>query len=78
MSKIYFIATAALLIVFSAGFLVGKAQNDSGRYFLKEFDDAILIFDTKTGKGYTNFPDEKKYFEIDIINGQKKEYKAKK
>lgn len=67
---IYFIIA---LMLFCIGFLTGKTQNDSGRYFLKEYSNGANVFDTKTG--VSNFYDNntKKYYQIDIKNAKGRE-----
>lgn len=72
---IYFISA---LILFCIGFLIGKTQNDNGRYFLKNESDGIIIFDTSTGVIYFGERNTKKYFEVDIKNATSKDYKPKK
>lgn len=72
---IYFIAA---LLLFCVGFLLGKTQNDSGRYIFKDYSNATSVFDTETGVSYIHDSDVKKYFKVDIKNGKFEEYKAKK
>ena len=66
---IYFIVS---LILFSTGFFLGKTQNDSGRYVLRD-TNSVGVFDTKTGVIY--LPNNKKYYKWDIKNGTSEEYK---
>ena len=77
MKKEFIYFTLALML-FCVGFLMGKTQNDSGRYFLKNESDGIVIFDTSTGVIYFGGRNTKKYFEVDIKNATSKEYKPKK
>ncbi|UBB90898.1 hypothetical protein J4771_06035 [Candidatus Kaistella beijingensis] len=72
---IYFIAA---LLLFCVGFLLGKTQNDNGRYFLKSESNGVVIFDTSTGVIYFGELNTKKYLEVDIKNATSKKYKPKK
>lgn len=72
---IYFISALGL---FCIGFLLGKTQNDSGRYFVKDYSYAASVFDTRTGVSYFHASDTKKYYKVDIKNGTVEEYKEKK
>ncbi len=77
MKKEFIYFTLAVML-FCVGFLIGKTQNDSGRYFLKEYSNSVNIFDTSTGLIYNYNSDTKKYYKVDIKNATTKEYKPKK
>lgn len=68
-----FIYFAIALMLFCVGFILGKTQNDSGRYFLKEYSNGANVFDTKTGVSYYYDNDTKKYYKIDIKNAKGRE-----
>lgn len=68
-----FIYFAIALMLFCVGFILGKTQNDSGRYFLKEYSNGANVFDTKTGVSYFYDNDTKKYYKIDIKNAKGRE-----
>lgn len=70
-----FIYLMCALILFSVGFLIGKTQNDNGRYFFKNESNGNIIFDTSTGIIYYGERNTKKFYIIDIKNGKNKEYK---
>lgn len=74
-----YIYLALILIVFVAGFLFGKSQNDSGRFQFEHKEYQIAIFDTKTGLIYVkdNREYQTKHFKLDVINADGSEYKKK-
>lgn len=74
MKKEFIYFTLALLL-FCVGFLLGKTQNDAGRYFYKTESDGNVIFDTSTGVIYFGERYTKKFYKIDIRNSEYKEYK---
>lgn len=74
MKKEFIYFTLALML-FCTGFLVGKTQNDNGRYFLKGYSDGTIIFDTRTGIINNYRINTGKFYKIDIQKGSKEEYK---
>lgn len=70
-----FIYFTVALVLFCVGFLLGKTQNNSGRYFYKTEQEGNIIFDTSTGIIYYGERNTKKFYKIDIKNGENKEYK---
>lgn len=77
MKKEFIYFTIALML-FCVGFILGKTQNDSGRYFLKDYSDGVRLFDTSTGIINSYNKDTNKFFKFDIKKGTIEEYKKKK
>ena len=72
MKKEFIYFTIALML-FCVGFLIGKTQNDSGRYFLKEYTNGANVFDTKTGVSYFYDGDKKIFYKVDVKNAKGRE-----
>lgn len=73
-----FIYFTIAFILFCVGFLLGKTQNNTGKYFLKIEKEGIAIFDTSNGVVYYKDSDAKRFYMHDIKNATKVEYKEKK
>ena len=81
MKKENLLLTSLIILVFVMGFFIGKNyNNDSGRYFFKEYDSyygyrniKYLVYDTKEGYMYLRDINDKNKMEvikIDIKTGK--------
>ncbi len=70
-----FIYFMCALILFSVGFLIGKTQNDNGRYTLHFISKEAIVFDTSDGVAYVKRDGE--FIKWDIKNATGEEYKKK-
>lgn len=81
MKKENLLLTALIIFIFVMGFFIGKNyNNDSGRYFFKEYDSyygykniKYLVYDTKEGYMYLRDINDKNKMEvikIDIKTGK--------
>ena len=68
---------AVILVVFVAGFLLGKSLNDTGRYVLDSGNNFVSVFDTKTGVYHIRYYGGE-FHKKDIINASDIQYKQKK
>lgn len=73
---LYFYASIVLFIL---GVLLGRSMNDTGRYFIKEYDGAFSVFDTKTSDHYYYDINSQQYLKQNVMNAEKPaKYKRKK
>ena len=70
-----FIYFMCALILFSVGFLIGKTQNDNGRYTLHYDSNNVVVFDTTDGVSYVRTDGD--FIKLDIKNATREEYKKK-
>ena len=81
MKKENLLLTSLIILVFVMGFFIGKNyNNDSGRYFFKEYDSyygykniKYLVYDTKEGFIYLRHINDKNKMEViktDIKTGK--------
>lgn len=81
MKKEYLQISIIVLVTFLIGLFIGTQLNDSGRYQKKDYNNGVLIFDTKTGVYYLKEVSDYgrvRYFKGDVENASRLEYKSKK
>ncbi|MBW8360727.1 MAG: hypothetical protein K0M56_00920 [Kaistella sp.] len=69
MNKNYSLALIVGLLCLIVGILIGKSSNNAGRYFIKQYSDGEMIFDTQTGERYLYDGNKKKYFKENMVDG---------
>ena len=67
MKKENLLLTVIAILVFITGLIIGKSlQNDTGRFFYKEENGLLVVFDTKTGEFFIK--DKTKYIHLNMMD----------